>query len=409
MARWLGVDFGTSNTSAAILHGGCPRLIELEPGRVSVPTAIFLDFSSKRMLFGTEAVEALVAGREGRFLRAIKRVLGTPLMREPRQLLNRRMTLVELVGEVLARLRARAEAETGERLTQVLAGRPVIFHAEPERDAQAAVDLAESYRLAGFEEVEWLTEPEAAARACGVRDGLGIVVDIGGGTSDFTVFEARDGALRVLANEGVRVGGTDADRTLSLAHAMPLLGLGTRLRAEIGGALSEVPVAPYHDLATWERIGFLQTPEMAREVARMRRVAERPDRLGRLHAVLESGLGFDLAFAVEAGKIAANGEGGRIDLDLIESGLGAPLSPDRLAKDLGPLADSIAQGARRAAERAGVAPGAVTHVVHVGGSSLLAPVRRALADLFPQAQPVETAAFTAVAEGLAIAAGERSA
>ncbi len=409
MARWLGVDFGTSNTSAAILHGGRPRLIELEPGRVSVPTAIFLDFSSKRMLFGTEAVEALVAGREGRFLRAIKRVLGTPLMREPRQLLNRRMTLVELVGEVLARLRAQAEAETGERLTHVLAGRPVIFHAEPERDAQAAVDLAESYRLAGFEEVEWLTEPEAAARACGVRDGLGIVVDIGGGTSDFTVFEARDGALRVLANEGVRVGGTDADRTLSLAHAMPLLGLGTRLRAEIGGALSEVPVAPYHDLATWERIGFLQTPEMAREVAKMRRVAERPDKLGRLHAVLESGLGFDLAFAVEAGKIAANGEGGRIDLHLIESGLGAPLSPDRLAKDLGPLAETIAQGARRAAERAGVAPEAMTHVVHVGGSSLLAPVRRALADLFPQAQPVETAAFTAVAEGLAIAAGERSA
>ena len=196
---------------------------------------------------------------------------------------------------------------------------------------------------------------------------------------------------------------------LRLAHALPLLGVGTRLRAEIGGALSEVPVAPYHGLATWERIGFLQTPEMAREVARMRRVAERPDKLGRLHAVLESGLGFDLAFAVEAGKIAANGKGGRIDLDLIESGLGAPLSPDRLAKDLGPLAESIAQGARRAAERAGVAPEAVTHVVHVGGSSLLAPVRRALADLFPQAQPVETAAFTAVAEGLAIAAGERSA
>jgi hypothetical chaperone protein len=407
MARWLGVDFGTSNTSAAVLDGGRPRLIELEPGRVSVPTAIFLDFGARRMLFGSAAVEALVAGREGRFLRAIKRVLGTPLMREPRQLLNRRMTLVELVGEVLERLRVRAEAETGERLSHVLAGRPVIFHAEPERDAQAAVDLAESYRLAGFEEVAWLTEPEAAARACGVDHGLGIVVDIGGGTSDFTVFEAQDGALRVLANEGVRLGGTDADRVLSLAHAMPLLGLGSRIRAEIGGALSEVPVAPYHDLATWERIGFLQTPEMARDVARMRRLAERPEKLGRLHAVLESGLGFDLAFAVEAGKIAANGEGGRIDLGLIERGLVAPLTPDRLSVDLAPMALSIAEGARRAVERAGVPASAITHVVHVGGSSLLTPVRQALADLFPQAEPVETAAFTAVAEGLAIAAGER--
>ena len=181
MGRWLGVDFGTSNTSAAVLSEGGSRLIELEPGRVSVPTAVFLDFASKQMLFGTAAVEALVAGREGRLLRALKRVLGTPLMRETRLLLNRRTTLLELVGEVLAQVRARGEAETGERLDRVLAGRPVVFHAEPDRDAQAVVDLEEAYRLAGLEDVAWLTEPEAAARACGVRDGFGIVVDIGGG------------------------------------------------------------------------------------------------------------------------------------------------------------------------------------------------------------------------------------
>jgi hypothetical chaperone protein len=78
-----------------------------------------------------------------------------------------------------------------------------------------------------------------------------------------------------------------------------------------------------------------------------------------------------------------------------------------MAADLGPLAASIADGARRAVERAGLLPEAVTHVVHVGGSSLLLPVRRALAVLFPQAAPVETAAFTAVAEGLAIAAGKK--
>ena len=409
MARWLGVDFGTSNTAAAVLERGRPRLIELEPGRASVPTAIFLDFGSKQMLFGTAAVEALVAGQEGRFLRAIKRVLGTALMRGPRQLLNQRMTLVELVGEVLSRLRARAEAEGGGRLTRVLAGRPVVFHAEPEWDAQAAVDLGEAYRLAGFEEVAWLTEPEAAARACGVADGLGLVVDIGGGTSDFTLFEARGGRLRVLAREGVRVGGTDADKALSLAHAMPLLGLGSRLKAEIGGALHAVPVAPYHDLATWERIGFLQTPEMAREAARWRRLAEDPGRLARFHAVLESGLGFDLAFAVEAGKIAANGATngrGWIDLGVVERGLGAPLTPERLARDLQPLAEAVAEGARRVVGRAEVAPDEVTHVVHVGGSSLLGPIRRAMAELFPQAQSVETAAFTAVAEGLALASGE---
>ena len=407
MRRWLGVDFGTSNTSAAVLIGGKPQLIDLEPGRVSVPTAVFLDFGSKRMLFGTAAMEALVAGREGRLLRALKRVLGTPLMRESRQLLNRRTTLLELVGEVLAQVRLRAEAQTGKALDAVLAGRPVVFHAEPDRDRQAAQDLEEVYRLAGFSDVAWLTEPEAAARACGVHDGLGIVVDIGGGTSDFAVFEARAGRTRVLASEGVRVGGTDADKALSLAHAMPLLGMGTRLKAQMGDSTHEVPVAPYHDLATWERIGFLHTPEMAREAARMRRLAERPERLERFHTVLESSLGFDLALAVEEGKIAANGGGGQIDLAVIEPNLAAPLGPERLAIDLEPLTAMISEGAARAVRRAQVAPEMVTHVVHVGGSSLLGPGRRAMAELFPRAQPVETAAFTAVAEGLALASGER--
>lgn len=88
------------------------------------------------------------------------------------------------------------------------------------------MDLEEAYGLAGFEEVAWLTEPEAAARACGVEEGLGLVVDIGGGASDLTLFEAQGGRRRVLAREGVRVGGTDADRAPSLAHAMPLWGSG---------------------------------------------------------------------------------------------------------------------------------------------------------------------------------------
>lgn len=171
-----------------------------------------------------------------------------------------------------------------------------------------------------------------------------------------------------------------------------------------------MPVAPYHDLATWERIGFLQTPEMAREAARWQRLAERPERLAQLHAVLESELGFDLAFAVEAGKIAAsdaaNGSGGRIDLSVVERGLGASLTPEGLARDLQPLAEAVTEGARRVVGRAEVAPDEVTHVVHVGGSSLLGPIRRAMAELFPRAQPVETAAFTAVAEGLALTSGE---
>ena len=403
MAGSIGIDFGTSNTSAAIWDGG-PRLLELEPGRTAIPTAVFLDFSARAMLFGSPAIKALVEGREGRFLRALKRVLGTPLLREPRQLLNRRMTLLDLVAEVLERVRLGAEAATGGPLRHIVAGRPVRFQQDPARDAQAAVDLAEAYRLAGFTDLDWLAEPEAAALACGVTDGRGLVVDIGGGTSDFTLFEAAQGQMRVIASEGIRLGGTDADRALSLAHVMPRLGMRSLIRAEFGPNLTEAPIAPYVELATWEKIAFLHTPDMRRQVQRLARLADRPELFARFAAVLEHELGFDLAFAVEAGKIAANGGGGRIDLSVVEPGLAPHLTAERLGRDLAAFAGSIATAAQATLDKAGVTPGSVTHIVYVGGSSLLRPVRAGIEALLPGAIPVETAAFTAVAEGLAHAA-----
>ena len=395
----IGIDFGTSNTSAAVLQDGRPRLIELEPGRTSVPTAVFLDFAAREMLFGSPAVEALVEGRDGRFLRALKRVLGQPIMREPRQLLNRRMTLVELVAQVLALVKARAEAATGESYDTVRAGRPVRFQAEPERDAQAARDLEEAYRIAGFDTVHWRAEPEAAALACGIAEGTGLVVDIGGGTSDFTVFDARDGRIRVRASHGVRLGGTDADRALSLAHVMPRLGYGGLLHAEFGTNVTVAPQAPFQDMATWEKIGFLQTPEMEREARRWVKLADRPELFARWAEVLEHGLGFDLAFAVESAKIAG---GQPIDLSVVEPGLAPPLDPERMDRDLAELGDAVVDHARIALEAAGQDPARLDHVVYVGGSALLAPIRNRIEAAFPAATPVDIAAFTAVADGLAL-------
>jgi hypothetical chaperone protein len=409
MADWLGVDFGTSNTSAAAMIGGRPTLIELEPGQTAIPTAVFLDFAAREMLLGAPAVAALVEGRDGRFLRALKRVLGKPLLREPRQLLNRRMTLLELVAMILREVKTRTEQETGRTFTHVVAGRPVRFHDKAEEDVQAAVDLAEAYALAGFDGLDWLPEPEAAALACGISDGLGLVVDIGGGTSDFTLFRATGGEIEIQASAGVRVGGTDADRALSLARVMPLLGLGGTLRAEIGTARHPAPIAPFLDLATWEKIGFLQTPEMHRAATRMARLADDPVPFQRLEAVMEHMLGFDLAFAVEAGKIAANEGAGKIDLSEVEPNLSVPVTAEELAAILSEVADAVEAAARNLLEQTGTLPDTVTHVVFVGGSALLGAIRARMTALCPKAAPVETEAFTAVASGLAIAAGRNGA
>ncbi|SMX32004.1 Hsp70 family protein [Maliponia aquimaris] len=404
MAR-LGVDFGTSNTGAAVMAAGRPYAIPLEPGMATLPTAVFVDFAERQTLYGSAAARAMMEGAEGRFMRALKSILGTPLAREPRRLLNERLTLIEVIARFLIEIRARAEAHTGLRFDSALSGRPVRFHsASAERDAQALEDLAEAYRLAGFKSVDFLPEPEAAALAV---DGAGrmLIVDIGGGTSDFTLCERQDGTTQVLASGGIRLGGTDFDKALSLAHAMPLLGYGAQIGAELGSKTHAAPRALFHDLASWEKIPFVYDAALLREVQRWIRLAPQPRLFERLASVLESHLGHDIAYAVEAAKIAANDDAaGEIALRVVERGLSVPLSRALLDSALDGFGAEIATCALDTVAAAGVAPASVDQVVYVGGSSLLGGVRQAMTRALPQAAPVDTEVFTAVVHGLAIAA-----
>jgi len=152
----LGIDFGTSNTAAGVMAGDRPYLIEVEPGQTTLPTSVFFDTQRKVTAYGSAANAALIDGREGRFMRALKSVLGTPLMREKRQVAYETLTLIEVVARFLHTIRTRAEAATGLTLKHAVSGRPVLFHSKDmARNDQALVDLREAYMLAGFETVDF--------------------------------------------------------------------------------------------------------------------------------------------------------------------------------------------------------------------------------------------------------------
>ncbi|MGG7565184.1 Hsp70 family protein [Rhodovulum sp. DZ06] len=410
----LGVDFGSSNTAAGALFADGPRLVPLEKGAETIPTAVFFEDDGGDMLIGAAADAAMLEGEEGRYMRALKLVLGAPLMRETRRIGRRQVTLIDVVAQFLSVVKARAEAGAGRRFTRVVSGRPVRFHADPARDAQAEADLREAYLAAGFAEVTFLPEPEAAAIGYGAAAldgaaGLGLIVDIGGGTSDFTLFRADPDAprgLALLGSGGLRVGGADFDRQLGFDHVAPLLGKGSPIRVEIGSGAHPAPQGIYRDLASWEKIPFLYTAQTRREVEKMRRLAEAPEKLKRLERCLELELGHELAFAVEAAKIAANGGGeDGVRLGMLEAGLRAPLDGADLRGSTDPWAEKIAAAAAETLATAGVGPEAVGTVFLVGGSSLMHPVRDAMAALCPGAEQRSARAFTAVGEGLALAAG----
>ncbi|NIZ13912.1 Hsp70 family protein, partial [Phaeobacter sp. HF9A] len=248
----------------------------------------------------------------------------------------------------------------------------------------------------------------AALRAARPRPGFGLVVDIGGGTSDFTCFErGQDGSAQILASHGLRLGGTDFDRQISIEHVMPHLGRGALIRNTFGGGSLPAPNRLFNDLATWQMIPFLYGAESRRAARDLAQNAEDPTRLNRLVRVLEDELSHDLAFATEAGKIRANGGAGsaaQIDLRMIERGLAAPLPAQAMEETLADMVQEIRTEAEETLNRAGVTPDQVTSCVMVGGSALLGSVGAAIRSLCPRAEIITERALTAVADGLALAA-----
>ncbi|MEP2532731.1 Hsp70 family protein [Shimia sp.] len=410
--RALGIDFGTSNSAAGYLQDGQPHLIEFAPGQTTLPTTFFFDFETRKTLLGEPANRALFAGEEGRFMRALKRVLGTSLMHEKRQLLNERVTFVDIIARFLRHIKTQAEAETGLRFDRALSGRPVVFHGTNDpREAQAQEDLRACYHAAGFSDVSFLAEPAAAAVANGsVQEigAIGLIVDIGGGTSDFSIFRKTASGIDILANHGVRIGGTDFDGAISFSRVMPLLGKDSLLRNAFGSGVLPAPNAVFLDLATWEKIPFLYSAQTRRQVADMLRQAQEPDKFSRLSDVLRDELGHEIAFEVERGKIAANSSdpNAHIDLGIIERGLSLSLDAPSLTDILTQYAKDLERGVGETLQLAQIQGADVDQVIYVGGSSLLNLVADTVTPHVPNARHSFNEVFTAVASGLAQAADD---
>ena len=256
-----GIDFGTSNSTVGVIEDGQPRLVPLEGEQVTLPSAVFFNFDDDRTYVGRRAIADYTDGVEGRLMRALKSVLGSSLVHEKTRIKKRQMAFTDIIGLFIAQLKTRMEAHTGQAVGPVVLGRPVQFvddDAEADRNAQN--ELERAARAQGFRDIAFQYEPIAAAldyERTVQREELALIVDMGGGTSDFSVVRvsperavAADRSGDILANRGVHIGGTDFDRLLSIDSVMRELGYLTQTK----DGKRNLPAAYFVDLATQQRI-----------------------------------------------------------------------------------------------------------------------------------------------------------
>lgn len=406
-----GLDFGTSNSTLGVAG----HLIALEGGSVTLPSAVFWESDGTPPRFGREGIAAYLEGEDGRLLRGLKSTLGSGLIHERTRIGNRAVSFREVLGRFLRHMKSQAEAVTGSELRQVVMGRPVHFiddDAEGDRAAQAV--LAEIAQEIGFAEVSFQYEPIAAAldyEQTVTGEELVLIVDIGGGTSDFSIVRVgpahaakAERAGDILANDGIRVGGTDFDRAFSLAEVMPDLGYLCPTK----GGQGTMPRHYYLDLATWHRINTLYSAQVMSDMKALRHEIDQPDRLARMIHVLEHRNGHGLAIEVEKAKIAlSDAEAVRMMLKPLTGGPNPMATRARLEEALAAPLTRVRDRIGLVLEQAGIGADRIGTVFMTGGSSALPKLRADVAAVLPGARMARGDDLASVGTGLALEAARR--
>ena len=213
MGKIIGIDLGTSNSAAAFLEGGRPKIIPSGEGITQYGKAFpsYVAFTREGgRIIGEPARRQAVTNPEGT-VSAFKRKMGTDFKYK---IFGKEYRPQELSAFLLQKIKKDAEEFLGEAITDAVITVPAYFN---DNQRQATKDAA---AIAGLTAARLVNEPTAACLAYGL-DKAGkemkiMVFDLGGGTLDVTIMDFGQGVFEVKSTSGdTQLGGTDMDRIIS--------------------------------------------------------------------------------------------------------------------------------------------------------------------------------------------------
>lgn len=227
----IGIDLGTTNSCMAAVIGGKPQVIPNAQGHMTTPSVIFYGQDGKTES-GDDAKSRKVRDPE-QTIWSVKRFMGksfTSVKSEKDHLpyhftcneqdeicvsiRGRRLTVPEISGQLLSKLRTDASSRLGRTITDAVITVPAYFS-----DAQREATREAGEKYGGLKVRRIISEPTAAALAYGFgrnENKTIAVYDLGGGTFDISILRIEDGQFSVLSTSGdTMLGGDDIDRRVS--------------------------------------------------------------------------------------------------------------------------------------------------------------------------------------------------
>ena len=442
----IGVDFGTTNSGAAVFDGQRVRLFPVDPASPD-PTVVRSTLYVTRdhqAFIGREAINTYYRQNVGRPSRMIRQYIGEiemtfaelpPIVKEvyvlvdeltPGRLLHslkselasgyegttifgRHYELEELIATYLREIRQRVEVETGQPVEGVVLGRPVTFvgAGAEAQDQRAEQRLRRAAGMAGFQEVAFELEPVAAAlhyELTAKEPQNVIVFDFGGGTLDVTVMrigQGEPGQRRVFATGGVGIAGDAFDRRIIQSLLLDHFGRGSTW----GEDDATFPRQYTDALADWQTIPELTRPETLHFLQLAQATGSHPSRVRALESLLVNNHAARLIDAVEQAKVTlSEGIFALIQLSGEDIDLWQPLTRSQFEALIADLARRIEACVLDTLERSGLSKDQIDTVVRTGGSAQIPCFVEMLGGIFGPEKVVLSDVFSGVTAGLAIRA-----
>ena len=411
---FCGIDFGTTNSAVSVLSAQKDSELIKFDNNSTIPTAIFFpEDGVYRPQFGKEAINNYINGSQGRFMRSLKRILGTDLMNLKTEVDGVYISYEDIISKFIKHLKDSAEKQIKKELTGVVLGRPVHFQDfSPDSDVKAESLLRKIAYNLGFKDIYFQYEPIAAAYSHErnvKREVLACVVDVGGGTSDFSIIRLGpnnhkkiDRKEDVLANTGIRIGGNDYDRDLSIKCFMPEFGYGTLLKPNpYNGRILPIPFTPYTTLSEWSSINSLYTYKEKKNISQIYEQAEEKDKVQKLNEIVQKELGHTLLNKIEECKISLTYNNRvNIALDFLKNKSLLNIELDKFEEAIVNSTNKVVESLKECIKLAGVSADDINLIILTGGTTEIPYVKQSVLKLFPKASISEENKLSSVAQGL---------
>ncbi len=406
---WYGIDFGTSNSLLSFAKKGeKSRLINLENGGPVLRSLIFTPDQGE-YYFGANAIDQYQEfGGEGRFFRSLKKFLPEPSFKGT-EVFGKRMKIEELIATFLREMKTRADKEVGEKVSNVVLGRPALYSLEKEKDQLAQDRMYKAAQLAGFKQIEFCPEPVAAGLCSETlhNDGLVLVCDFGGGTSDFTLLKMDAdtfGQNNVHGLSGVFVAGDAIDGRIMRNFVSSHFGKDIKYRVPMSDNELGFPRRLLGKLCNPAHIVFLKerdTWEFLKELEQWVLEGDNQRHMAQLFCLVEEDLGYPVYSAIEKSKIELGSE----DKSLFtfkhsEIDIQMPIEKNAFEISVQGELDEIFESLNQVFEQSGYNSSHIDRVRITGGTGQMPLIQDYLIKRFGADKIEMSEAFQSVAQGL---------